>query len=93
MEKEILVVTATIVAFIVMVLGTGCTSYHRMFEDSANGYVMLAGDAQGIQAYNDGLVGHITEARNNPDQKSAYWQNREQETAVRAMRFKRVEKK
>lgn len=70
---------------------TGCTTFgvHRMFDNNDGGFVMLAGDAQGIQAYNDGHVGLVTEARNNPDLKSAYWQNREKETTVRGLRFQR----
>ena len=68
---------------------TGCTSHMRMFEDSDNGYVMLTGDAEGIRAYNDGLNGLITNARGNPDIKSAYWQNREKEADVKIFRFRK----
>jgi len=81
--KKVIAVTA------VVLCATGCSSVgvHRMFDSDDNGWVMLSGDAEGVRAYNDGLVGHITEARNNPDVKSAYWQNREKETTVRGLRF------
>jgi hypothetical protein len=82
------------VVLIVLILAAlcfgGCTSYsaHRMFADSDSGFVMLAGDAEGIRAYNDGLVGHITEAKTSPDVKSAYWQTREQETTMKVFKFR-----
>ena len=79
------ILTSVLCAAIVVVM-TGCTSFsaNRMFQDSNQGFVMLAGDAEGIRAYNDGLVGHITEARNDPKVKSAYWQSREKETGLKA---------
>lgn len=42
----------------------------------ANG-VAVVGDAEGIRALGDWQVGAITEARNDPRVKSAYWQGRE----------------
>lgn len=82
------------VVIALLLCSSGCTEFgaSRMFENSDAGFVMLAGDAEGIRAYNDGLVGHITEAKANPEVKSPYWQNRDQETAVKGLRFRRVEK-
>ena len=67
---------------------SSCTSFgaHQMFGDSEQGFVMLAGDAEGIRAYNDGIVGIITDTKSSPDVKSSYWQNRDGETQVRMMR-------
>jgi hypothetical protein len=72
------------------VFATSCTSFgaHRMFEDSDAGFVMLAGDAEGIRAYNDGLIGHIEQGKATADKKTAYWQTREQETQVRGLKFR-----
>jgi hypothetical protein len=64
-----------------------------MFEGSDNGYLMLNADAEGLRAFNDGMNGLVTNTKSSPDIKSSYWQNREQETAVRGLRFRRVEKK
>jgi hypothetical protein len=68
---------------------TGCTTFgaSQMFTDSDEGFVMVAGNAEGIKAYNDGLIGIITDTKASPDIKSAYWQNREGETNVRTMRL------
>ena len=65
---------------------SGCSglSTLNMGQDS----FVLAGTPEGIQAYNDGIVAHITEARVDPKIKSGYWQNRDQETAVRGLKFK-----
>ena len=84
----------TTVVLIVLIIAAlcfgGCTSYgaHRMFGSSDQGFVMLAGDAEGIRAYNDGLVGHIVEGKTSPDVKSSYWQSRERETAVKVIQFR-----
>ena len=69
---------------------SSCTSYsaHRMFSGSDEGFVMLAGDAEGIRAYNDGLIGHVVEGKTSPDVKSSYWQSRERETAVKVLQFR-----
>ena len=67
---------------------TGCTTFgaNQMFGDSDRGFVMLAGDAEGIRAYNDGINGVITNTKASPDVKSSYWQNRDRETKVRVFR-------
>jgi len=80
--------------FVLLMSCVGCSSFgaHRMFEDSDAGFVMLAGDAEGIRAYNDGVNGVITNTKSSPDVKSSYWQNREQETAVKGLKFRRVSK-
>lgn len=72
------------------VLASGCTSFgaSQMFEDSDSGFVMLAGDAAGIKAYNDGLLGHITETKTSPDVKGPYWQAREKETEAGVLKLK-----
>lgn len=77
---------------VAVLCASGCTSFgaHRMFADSETGFVMLAGDAEGVRAYNDGLVGLVEQTKASPDLKTSYWQNREQETAVKTLRFKRV---
>ena len=68
---------------------TGCTTFgaHQMFSDSEAGFVMLAGDAEGIRAYNDGLIGVIADTKASPDVKSSYWQHRESQTQSRVMRL------
>lgn len=75
-------------ALAAMVTATGCTQFgaSRMFENSDAGFVMLAGDAEGIRAYNDGVIGLITDTKASPDVKSSYWQNRDNETQVRTLR-------
>lgn len=80
-------------AFIAVVT-QGCTGItaNRMFESSDSGFVMLAGDAEGIRAYNDGLNGLVTNTKSSPDIKSSYWQNRDSETQVRAIKFKPVKR-
>ena len=67
---------------------TGCTTFgaNQMFGDSDRGFVMLAGDAEGIRAYNDGINGVITNTKSSPDVKSSYWQNRDKEVKVRVFR-------
>lgn len=67
---------------------TGCTTFgaSNMFSDSDRGFVMIAGDAEGIRAYNDGINGIISNTRVSKDTKSPYWQNREVETEVRTFR-------
>lgn len=64
-----------------------CTTFgaNQMFSDSDRGFVMLAGDAEGIRAYNDGLNGLITNTKASPDIRSSYWQNRDEEVSVRKM--------
>lgn len=57
-----------------------------MFGDSDRGFVMLAGDAEGIRAYNDGVNGIISNTKASKDVKSSYWQNRDNETMVRTFR-------
>ena len=86
--------TLLVVLVVLAVSLSGCTSFgaSRMFEGSDAGFVMLAGDAEGIRAYNDGLIGHITEGKAAPETKSPYWQTREQETAIKTLRFKKVQK-
>ena len=76
-------------AIVASLTATGCTSFgaSQMFSDSDEGFVMVAGNAEGIRAYNDGLIGIITDTKSSPDVKSAYWQNREAETSVRTMRL------
>jgi hypothetical protein len=59
-----------------------------MFADSDDGFVMLAGNSEGIKAYNDGVIGLATEAKASPDVKSSYWQSRERETAVKVLQFR-----
>jgi hypothetical protein len=84
-------ITVVLIVLIIAALCFGgCTSYgaHRMFSGSDQGFVMLAGDAEGIRAYNDGLVGHIVEGKTSPDVKSAYWQSRERETATKVIQFR-----
>lgn len=68
---------------------TGCTSFgaSQMFADSDQGFVMIAGDAEGIRAYNDGLIGVIADTKASPDVKSSYWQHRESQTQSRVMRL------
>lgn len=68
---------------------SSCTSFgaSQMFADSDQGFVVIAGDAEGIRAYNDGLIGVITDTKASADVKSAYWQNREAETQTRALRL------
>ncbi|RLC80068.1 MAG: hypothetical protein DRI61_06570 [Chloroflexi bacterium] len=80
---------------IVPLMFTGCTTFgaSQMFEESDSGFVMIAGDAEGVRAYNDGIVGIITDTKATPDVKSSYWQNREMETSVRGLKFRKVEKK
>jgi len=87
MKKVLLLMT-------VMIVASGCSalSSYRMFEDSDQGYVLLTGDAEGIRAYNDGLNGIITNTKTPGEMKSSYWQSREQETAVRGLKFKRIKK-
>lgn len=58
----------------------------NMFSSSERGFVMLAGDAEGIRAYNDGLNGIISNTKASRDVKSSYWQNRDKETEVRKFR-------
>ena len=67
---------------------SSCTTFgaSQMFADSEEGFVMVAGNAEGIRAYNDGIIGVIADTKASPDVKSAYWQNRESETSVRMMR-------
>ena len=81
-------------ALAALLASSGCSGVmsHRMFEDSDTGFVLLTGDAEGIRAYNQGLNGLITNTKASPDIKSSYWQVREQETAVRGLKFKRVKK-
>ena len=84
-------ITVVLIVLIIAALCFGgCTSYsaHRMFSNSDAGFVMLAGDAEGIRAYNDGRIGSITEAKTSPDVKSAYWQSRERETATKVIQFR-----
>lgn len=78
----------------IIALCSACTGFgaNQMFTDSDAGFVMLAGDAEGIRAYNDGINGVITNTKSSPDVKSSYWQNRDQETAVKGLKF-RVNKK
>ena len=73
----------------VVLVASGCSSFgvHRMFDNNENGFVMLAGDAEGIRSYNDGLNGLVTNTKTDGSIKSSYWQNREKETSVRALRF------
>lgn len=68
---------------------TGCTSFgaSQMFADSDQGFVMIAGDAEGIRAYNDGIIGVIADTKASPDVKSSYWQHREAQTQSRVMRL------
>jgi hypothetical protein len=79
-----------IVSILALLCFSGCTSFgsHRMFADSDNGFVMLAGDAEGIRAYNDGLLGLVTETKTSPDIKGPYWQAREKETDAKVLRFR-----
>lgn len=77
--------TAAMIASMAM---TSCTTFgaSQMFADSEEGFVMVAGNAEGIRAYNDGLIGIIADTKASPDVKSSYWQNRDGETQVRMMR-------
>ena len=77
-----------IVYILLPILTCSCTTFgaHQMFGDSDRGFVMLAGDAEGIRAYNDGVNGIITNTKSSKDVKSSYWQNRDNETMVRTFR-------
>ena len=55
-------------------------------------HFVMAGTPEGIRAFNDGQSGLITNAV-NPATKSAYYQLREQETAVKGLRITRGAKK
>ena len=70
---------------------TGCSGLNR-FEMFGEPDLLLAADAEALEVWNDGVNGIITNTRGNPDQKSSYWQHREKQTAVKGLRFKRVEK-
>lgn len=85
----------TLILIPLILLATGCTSAssYRMFDSGDSGFVMLSGDAEGIRAYNDGLIGLVTETKNHPENKSSYWQSREKETEVRVLKFRPVQKK
>ena len=50
-------------------LTCSCTTFgaHQMFGDSDRGFVMLAGDAEGIRAYNDGVNGIISNTKASKD--------------------------
>ena len=87
-KKKVLAKKLTAAMLASMTLSS-CTSFgaSQMFADSEEGFVMVAGNAEGIRAYNDGIIGVIADTKASPDVKSAYWQNREGETQVRTMRL------
>ena len=75
--------------FVLLILTcSACTQFgaSSMFTDSDRGFVMLAGDAEGIRAYNDGIVGIIADTTASPDIQSSYWQNRDTETEVKKLK-------
>ena len=84
-------ITVVLIVLIIAALCfSSCTSFgaHRMFADSDEGFVMLAGNASGIQAYNDGLLGHISEAKASADSKGSYFMLRERENAGKVIQFR-----
>jgi hypothetical protein len=90
-EDEMMKTTVVLLIGIMAALCfSSCTSFgaHRMFTDSDEGFVMLAGNASGIQAYNDGLLGHIAEAKASADSKGSYFMLREKENAGKVIQFR-----
>ncbi len=74
-------------AVLALLCCSGCTAFTAS-SVGGDEMVMVAGTPEAIRAYNDGYNGLVTNIRGNPDQKSAYWQNRERETEVRGLRFR-----
>lgn len=82
----------TIIAAMVVVATTqtGCAGLmgENMFVGDDEGRFLLSADAAGLRAWNDGLNGIITNTKESPDSKSAHWELREQQTGVRALKFR-----
>jgi hypothetical protein len=83
--------TKLVSAVVLIATQTGCASLmgENMFVGQDEGRLLLSADAEGLRAWNDGVVGLVTEARNNPEQKSSYWQNRSEQNTVKMLRFKK----
>ena len=86
-----------VVGLAVVMSQTACASLvgESLFTGQDEGRFLLSTDAEGMRAWSDSLNGIITNTKEPEGQKSAHWQLREQETAVKVMRFnvKRGQKK
>lgn len=73
----------------IAVYTTGCSGIGatQMFSDAEAGHFLMYGDAEGVRAYNEGLVGLVTDAKASPDVKSGYWQHKDEREKTRRFRF------
>ena len=78
------------VILVVAATQTGCSSLvgESLFTGEDEGRFLISADAEGLRAWNDGLNGIITNTKEPEGQKSAHWQLREQETGVKALKFR-----
>lgn len=74
------------------IAATGCTSQTQLGGGGESGYFNLQSDAEGLRAWGESQVGIITEVKNPPEQKSAYWDQQNRNAEVRGLRFRRVER-
>lgn len=64
---------------------TGCGAIG--YAKGSGGHFEMSGDAMGMEAFSDLIVGIQDEATSPPDVKNSYWQAAELKTNARVMRF------
>lgn len=74
MKTAIIVLIASLVATPL----TGCGILYSAPTSSKHGHVILAGDAPGVRALFDGMIGQVSEAKSKPNTQTSYWKHRSQ---------------
>lgn len=78
-------ITLTALALSVSCL-VSCTALDTM-ATGEEGRIAITADAEGMKAFSDMLAAQAQIAKDSPDKKGSSWQLREQETAIKGLRF------
>jgi hypothetical protein len=78
--------TAKTIALFSLLCLPSCTAMETL-TTGEEGRINITADAEGMKAWSDMLAAQAQIAKDSPDLKGASWQLREQETAVKGLRF------